>query len=40
MPIFDKSEYLERIEKTKYRMERTGIEVLVVVDPANMNYLT
>lgn len=40
MPVFDKSEYLERIEKTKYRMERTGIEVLVVVDPANMNYLT
>jgi Xaa-Pro dipeptidase len=40
MPIFEKHEYLERIEKTKYEMERAGIEVLVVVDPANMNYLT
>ncbi len=40
MPIFDKSEYLERTEKTKFRMERAGIEAIVVVDPANMNYLT
>lgn len=40
MPIFEKHEYLERIERTKYKMERAGIEVLMVVDPANMNYLT
>jgi len=40
MPTFKKREYLKRVEKTKYKMEREGIEVLVVVDPANMNYLT
>jgi len=40
MPIFEKREYLERIERTKDRMEKAGLEVLVVCDPANMNYLT
>lgn len=40
MAVFEKSEYLERIERTKDRMEKTGIEVLAVSDPANMNYLT
>ena len=37
---FDKHEYLERNERTKYAMERAGIEVLIVADPSNMNYLT
>ncbi|MYL34946.1 M24 family metallopeptidase [Pontibacillus yanchengensis] len=37
---FDKSEYLERIQKTKQRMLHEGIEVLLVTDPANMNYLS
>src|SRR4029077_9766829 len=37
---FETSEYLERIAKTKKRMAERGIEVLLVVDPANMNYLT
>lgn len=40
MPLFETSEYLDRIKKTKERMDETGIDVLVVADPANMNYLT
>ncbi|RDD61804.1 M24 family metallopeptidase [Ferruginivarius sediminum] len=37
---FERAEYLERIQKTKERMEQRGIELLLIVDPANMNYLT
>jgi len=37
---FDRAEYARRIRKTKERMDHAGIEVLLVVDPANMNYLT
>ena len=37
---FDTSEYLERIQKTKERMEEQGIEVLLTTNPANMNYLS
>lgn len=40
MTLFHKDEYLERIEKTKQRMLDAGMDVLVVSDPANMNYLT
>jgi Xaa-Pro dipeptidase len=40
MPLFTKEEYLDRIRKAKARMTDAGIEVLVVVDPANMNYLS
>jgi ectoine hydrolase len=40
MTLFAKDEYLDRIEKTKKRMNSAGIEVLLVSDPANMNYLT
>jgi ectoine hydrolase len=40
MTLFTKDEYLDRIEKTKKRMNSAGIEVLIVSDPANMNYLT
>ncbi|HNS50901.1 MAG TPA: Xaa-Pro peptidase family protein [Anaerolineae bacterium] len=40
MTLFAKSEYLERLNRTKDRMEKAGLEVLVVTDPANMNYLT
>lgn len=40
MALFQKSEYLERLERTRDRMEKAGLEVLVVADPANMNYLT
>lgn len=37
---FTKEEYLERIEQTKLRMMQFGLDVLLVSDPANMNYLT
>jgi Xaa-Pro dipeptidase len=40
MLAFAKAEYLERIAKTKQRMEILGIEVLCVTDPANLCYLT
>jgi len=40
MALFETAEYVERMKKAKIRMEAAGIEVLVVADPANMNYLT
>ena len=40
MAIFSNEEYLSRITKTKQCMLDAGIEVLIVADPANMNYLT
>jgi Xaa-Pro dipeptidase len=40
MTLFKKSEYLERLAKTKTRMADAGIDLLVASDPANMNYLT
>lgn len=40
MLIFSREEYLDRIDKTKAAMAKKGIDLLVVCDPANMNYLT
>ncbi len=40
MALFSKKEYLKRISDTKTAMDKKGIQVLVVCDPANMNYLT
>ena len=40
MPPFDRLEYDERLRRTRERMAARGIDVLVVTDPANMNYLT
>ncbi|HOO87951.1 MAG TPA: aminopeptidase P family N-terminal domain-containing protein, partial [Synergistales bacterium] len=37
---FEVAEFHERLKKTKESMLRHKIEVLVVSDPANMNYLT
>ena len=37
---FSTEEYMERVAKTKKSMEEKGIDVLIVTDPANMNYLT
>ena len=37
---FGTAEYQERIRKTKERMASKGIEVLLITDPANMNYLS
>lgn len=39
MGVFAREEYLERVAKTKKSMQEKGVDVLVVVDPANMNYL-
>ena len=40
MLYFSVKEYRERIRKTKKRMEEAEIEVLLISDPGNMNYLT
>jgi ectoine hydrolase len=40
MPYFEKSEFLERLRNVKEAMYHQGVEVLLVSDPANMNYLT
>lgn len=40
MPIFERTEYLSRIAKTKQRMEAAGIELLLISEPANMYYLS
>jgi Xaa-Pro dipeptidase len=40
MLSFELSEYKERIKKTKLKMASEGIEVLLITDPANMNYLS
>ena len=40
MSLFSRDEYLERLRKTKVAMTEAGMDVLVVSDPANMNYLT
>lgn len=40
MPVFEQREYLERIAKTKKKMAENGIEVLLITNPANMNYLS
>ncbi len=37
---FESAEYQARLRKTKERMTRQGIDVLLLSDPANMNYLT
>nr|WP_281258713.1 M24 family metallopeptidase [Melghirimyces profundicolus] len=37
---FPVSEFTERLNNTKRLMEEAGIEVLLVSDPANMNYLS
>jgi ectoine hydrolase len=40
MLSFEVLEYKERIKNTKKRMDEAGIDVLLVTDPANMNYLS
>ncbi|WP_079528863.1 M24 family metallopeptidase [Halobacillus hunanensis] len=37
---FDILEYQNRLKETKDRMDEKGIEVLLITDPANMNYLS
>lgn len=38
--LFTKEEYNRRVQKAKEVMDRNGMEMLLVMDPANMNYLT
>ncbi|UWQ73958.1 ectoine hydrolase DoeA [Leisingera sp. M658] len=37
---FSRSEYQARIDKTRSGMARRGIDLLIVTDPSNMNWLT
>lgn len=37
---FQKSEYQERVLKVKQVMEERGMDVLLLTDPANMNYIS
>jgi len=39
-PYFTVDEYKTRIRKVKERMHREGIDVLLVTNPSNMNYLS
>ncbi|MGM8211461.1 M24 family metallopeptidase [Virgibacillus sp. W0430] len=38
--LFSQNEYKVRLAKTKERMEQAGIDVLLITNPANMNYLS
>ena len=38
--MFSQAEYFERIRKTKEKMTKSEIDVLLLTNPANMNYLT
>jgi len=38
--IFSEEEFQQRVRKTKEMMDNGGMEMLLVMDPANMNYLT
>jgi len=40
MNIFSKAEYEQRLFNTKAAMVKQGLDVLLLADPANMNYLT
>ncbi|MGO1393206.1 aminopeptidase P family N-terminal domain-containing protein, partial [Agrococcus casei] len=36
----DPQEYRDRLSKTRARMRDADLDALLVVDPANLNYLT
>ncbi|HUE69000.1 MAG TPA: Xaa-Pro peptidase family protein, partial [Candidatus Acidoferrum sp.] len=40
MAAFPEEEYAQRLAKTRSRMAEAGIDLLLITDPANMNYLT
>ena len=40
MTLFERGEYLDRCRRTKARMERAGVDVLLITSPANMYYVT
>ena len=39
-PPFDDAEFARRLAAVKQRMSDRGIDLLLIADPANMNYLT
>lgn len=40
MTCFDLSEYRTRMDNTRKSMADKGLDILIITDPANMNYLT
>ncbi|MGM0445662.1 MAG: M24 family metallopeptidase [Bacillota bacterium] len=40
MPVFEKSEFQNRLKKIKERMDKEGLEVLLATHPANLNYVS
>ena len=38
--IFTKDEYLSRLSKVKKIMDEKNMDVIILTDPSNMNYLT
>jgi ectoine hydrolase len=38
--VFEKAEYIDRLQKTKLEMQNRGIDILISTNPANMNYLS
>ena len=40
MPAFPRDEYLQRLTRTKAKMAERGFDVLMVIDPSNIFYLT
>src|SRR5438067_7628431 len=40
MAAFPTEEYEKRLVRTRVRMGEAGVDVLLITDPANMNYLT
>ena len=37
---FSRAEFEQRLLKTRQEMQRRGIDLLIVSDPSNMNWLT
>ncbi|MDZ7671551.1 MAG: M24 family metallopeptidase [Halanaerobiales bacterium] len=40
MPVFEKSEFQNRLKRIKERMDKEGLEVLLATHPANLNYVS
>jgi len=38
--VFDKSEYMNRLNKIKLEMQKNEIDILISTNPANMNYIS
>ena len=38
--IFSKTEYLSRLSKVKNVMDEKNMDIIILTDPSNMNYLT